>query len=174
MDGRRAMKTRTGSALGGTVALVAVLVASAGCASMHHGRAQHVIVTSEPPGARIFADDQPVGVTPDFVTVNRSGTVLRLEKNGFRTAEIRMPRAPSAWLAGSTVLAVPFFVAGSYWLLGAALTLGVDLGTGAAWKFPERLDTALEPAAEAPARTPVDVAGGMDAEPGGSGESGHP
>ena len=137
MEGSRPMNTRTGSTLGGTLALVAELVTSAGCASMHHGRTQHVIVTSEPPGARIYANDEPVGSTPDFVTVNRSGTVLRLEKNGFLATEIRMPRAPSAWLAGSTLLAIPFIVAGSHWLAGAALTLGVDLGTGAAWKFPE-------------------------------------
>ena len=143
---------------------------------MHHGRTQHAIVTSEPPGARIFAKDEPVGVTPDFVTVNRSGTVLRLEKNGYRTQEIRMPRAPSAWLAGSTVLAVPFLVAGSNWLAGAALILGVDLGTGAAWKFPERVGAALEPADEAPvsapARMPVGTAGRMDPEPGRSAASG--
>ena len=173
MEGSSAMNTRKGTTLRGTVALMAGLVTSVGCASMHHGRTQHVVVTSEPPGARIFANDEPVGSTPDFVTVNRSGTVLRLEKNGFRTTEIRMPRAPSAWLAGSTLLAVPFFVAGSYWLAGAALTLGVDLGTGGAWKFPERIETALEPEVEAPARTPVDVAGERGAESGHSTESGH-
>lgn len=167
------MNTGTGSTLGGTVALVAVLVLSAGCASVHHGRAQHVVVTSEPPGARIFANDEPVGVTPELVTVNRSGTLLRLEKNGFRTAEIQMPRAPSAWLAGSMVLAVPFFAAGSYWLTGAALILGVDLGTGGAWKFPKRMETALEPAVEAAARTQVNVAGESGTQSGHSAESGY-
>ena len=128
--------------------LVAALVASFGCASLHHGRTQHVIVTSDPPGARILANDEPVGSTPDVVTVNRSGTVLRLEKNGFRTGEIRMPSRPSAWLAGSAMLAVPFLIAGSHWTLSVVATLGVDLGTGAAWEFPETIGTVLEPAAE--------------------------
>ena len=121
------------------------LATSAGCASMHHGRTQHVIVTSDPPGARIFANDRPVGVTPDAVTVHRRGTVLRLKKDGFRSQEIPMARAPSAWLAGSAVLMLPLILNGLYVLPGLALTLGVDLGTGAAWKFPERIEVTLEP-----------------------------
>ena len=125
--------------------LVLSVVVSPGCASMHHGRTQHVIVTSDPPGARILANDEPVGTTPDFVAVHRSGTVLRLEKSGFRTAEIRLPRKRSAWLAGSMALALPLILAGSYWPVGAGLILGVDLGTGAAWRFPERVETTLDP-----------------------------
>lgn len=169
---RRRALAQTGRTVA-VMLLSACLVMPGGCASMHHGRTQQVIVTSEPPGARIFAGDEPVGVTPDFVTVNRSGTVLRLEKNGFRTEEIRVRRLPSAWLAGSVVLAVPFLVAGSHWLSGAALVLGVDFGTGAAWKSPDRIETALGPVVEAPARTPLGVTGGMGAEPGGSAEAGH-
>ena len=156
-EGDYAMRTRNGwrrTCPGGDVdlagcivragMLAAVLVVAVGCASMHHGRTQHVIVTSDPPGARIFAGDEPVGVTPDFVTVNRCGAVLRLERNGFRTEEIRLPRSPSAWLAGSTMLAAPFFWTGSY-ALALALTVGIDIGTGAAWKFPERVEAVLDP-----------------------------
>lgn len=143
------MRTGIGRALGCMALLAAGTVVSVGCASMHHGRAQHVIVTSDPPGARIVADDRTVGVTPEFVTVNRRGAVLRLEKDGFLTKEIRMPRAPSAWLAGSALLAAPFLWAGYYAPVAVGLTLGVDLGTGAAWKFPEQVDVALEPTAEA-------------------------
>ena len=170
---RRRALARRGRAVAAAL-LGACLVMPGGCASLHHGHTQHVIVTSEPPGARIFAGNEPVGVTPDFVTVNRSGTVLRLEKNGFRTEEIRVPRLPSPWLAGSVVLAVPFLVAGSNWLSGA-LVLGVDFVTGAAWELPEQVEAALDPVVEAPAarRSPLGVAGGMDAEPGGSAEAGH-
>ena len=127
------------------VLLSVSLATSAGCASMHHGRTQPVIVTSDPPGARIFANERRVGVTPDAVTVNRRGTVLRFEKDGFHTQEIRMSRAPSAWLAGSAVLTLPLILNGLYVLPGLALTLGVDLGTGAAWKLPERVEATLEP-----------------------------
>ena len=74
---RRCALAQTGRAV--AVALLsACLVMPGGCASLHHGRTQELVVTSDPPGARIFAGDEPVGVTPDFVTVNRSGTVLRL------------------------------------------------------------------------------------------------
>ena len=158
----RVLATR---ALGCAALLVMVLVSSLGCASMHHGRTQQVIVTSEPPGARIFANDESVGVTPDVVTVNRGGTVLRLEKSGFHSEEVRMPRRPSAWLAGSLLLAAPFVVAGSYWLSGSVLTLVTDLGTGAAWKFPERVGTALEPTVEVAARTRIGVNGEVALEP---------
>ena len=127
------------------VLLSVSLATSAGCASMHHGRTQPVIVTSDPPGARIFANERRVGATPDAVTVNRRGTVLRFEKDGFHTQEIRMSRAPSAWLAGSAVLTLPLILNGLYVLPGLALTLGVDLGTGAAWKLPERVEATLEP-----------------------------
>lgn len=158
----RVLATR---ALGPAALLAVVLVSSVGCASMHHGRTQHVIVTSEPPGAQIFANDEPVGVTPDVVSVNRGGTVLRLEKSGFHSEEVRMPRGPSAWLAGSLLLAAPFVVAGSYWLSGAILTIVTDLGTGAAWKFPERAGAALEPAAEVAAHALVGVNGEVEVEP---------
>ena len=144
------------------ILLGACLVTSVGCASMHHGRTQQVIVTSEPPGARILADDRPVGVTPGIVTVNRRGVVLRLEKDGFLTEEIRMSRAPSGWLAGSAVLAMPSLLTGPYALLGLALTLGVDLGTGSAWKVPERVEAALEPAVETLEAVPVAVTDEMD------------
>ncbi len=123
---------------------------------------QHVIVTSEPPGARILADDLPVGVTPGIVTVNRRGVVLQLEKDGFLTEEILMSCAPSAWLAGSAMLAMPSLLTGPYALLGLALTLGVDLGTGAAWKFPERVEAALAPTVEILEAVPVAVTDEVD------------
>ena len=140
---------------------------------MHHGRTQHVIVASDPPGALIFADDAPVGVTPDIVTLNRRGVELRLEKDGFLTAEIRMSRGLSAWLAGSAVLATPFLWNGPYALAGLALTLGVDLGSGAAWKLPERIETVLNRAAGATEAAPVDVTNEMDVVRDGDATSEH-
>lgn len=39
------------------------LLAPAGCASMHGGRSQVVLVESEPPGARIVVGGEPAGLT---------------------------------------------------------------------------------------------------------------
>lgn len=125
---------------------VASLVMSGGCATMHHNGTQHVIVASEPPGARIYANGEPVGVTPDFVTLNRHGAVLRLEKDGFMTEEIRVSRLPSAWFGGSALLAGPFLWSGPMAAVTALTAIvGTDLGTGAAWKFRERIETTLAP-----------------------------
>lgn len=148
---------KVGSALIGTAGLVAIVYNSVGCATMHHGRVQHVILASDPPGARILVEEKQVGVTPDFVTLsrNRSDAAIRLTKDNFRTERIRVPRRPSAWLAGSAVLAAPFLAMGLYALPALGLTLGVDFGTGAAWKLPERVEATLEPTVEILGVAPV-------------------
>lgn len=126
---------------GRTELLAAVLAVSVGCASMHHGRTQQVIIGSDPPGARILDGDEPLGVTPNFVKLRRHGALLRLEKDGFRSKEIRMPRSPSIRLWGDIGLGAPFLFLAPQVL---AFTLGLDLLTGAAWEFPERVDVALD------------------------------
>ena len=60
------------------------------------------------------------------------------------------------------MLAMPSLLTGPYALLGLALTLGVDLGTGAAWKFPERVEAALAPTVEILEAVPVAVTDEVD------------
>lgn len=148
---------KLGSALLGAAGLVAIVFNSVGCAAMHHGRVQNVILASDPPGAQILADEKQVGVTPDLVTLNRSrrDVAIQLAKDGFHTKHIRIPRRPSAWLAGSAVLAAPFLAMGLYALPALGLTLGVDFGTGAAWELPERVEATLEPRVETLEVAPV-------------------
>ena len=132
--------------------LLCVLLAN-GCASMHHGRSQPVIVRSEPPGARILVGGEARGVTPDFVMLSRRGAVITLEKDGFLPAEIEVPRSMAEMLLGDVALGVLWMMTGLPRLFGLARTapyvlaptLGLDLATGAAWELDEEVSARLEP-----------------------------
>ena len=124
--------------------LIAVLLAN-GCASMHHGRSQVVLVESEPPGARILVGGEPTGVTPNFVKLKRRDAVITLERNGFLPEEVEVPRSVAAGegVLADVLLGSWLFRAAGPWVLAA--TLGVDLVTGAAWKLRGRVRATLDP-----------------------------
>ena len=124
--------------------LIAVLLAS-GCASMQGGHSPVVLVESEPPGARIIVGGEPVGVTPNFVELKRRDAVITLEREGFLTEEVEVPRSVAGGVVGNVLLG-GWLLAGSRvgpWVLAA--TFGLDLVTGAAWKRSEQVRAALEP-----------------------------
>ena len=62
--------------------LVPCSLVFAGCASVMNGRTQVVAVSSDPPGAHVFVDDEHVGVPPTFVDLPRRqrNLALRLEQ----------------------------------------------------------------------------------------------
>ena len=122
--------------------LIALLLAN-GCASMHHGRSQVVLVESEPPGARILVGGEPAGVTPNFVRLKRRDAVITLDRDGFLPEEVEVPRSVADGVMGDVLLGGWLFRAAGPWVLAA--TLGLDLVTGAAWKLPGQVGAALEP-----------------------------
>ena len=134
--------------------LLSCLLLANGCATMSHGRSQPVIVRSNPPGARILVAGEPAGVTPDFVTLNRRGAVITLEKAGFVPAEIEVPRSPAEMLLGDVALGVLWMMTGLPRLFGLGrtapfvlgATLGLDVATGAAWELADEVRATLEPA----------------------------
>ena len=71
-----------------------------------NGRTQVVAVSSDPPGARVLIDDEPVGVTPTFVDLPRRerDLALRLEKEGFAAVDVPVGRSLSGWLWGDAVI----------------------------------------------------------------------
>ena len=125
-----------------SLTLTAVLLAN-GCASMHHGRSQVVLVESEPPGARILVGGEPVGVTPNFVKLKRRHGVITLDRDGFLPEVIEVPHSAAGWLLGDVGLGMLLISTGPYML---ALTLGLDLATGAALELPDEVTATLEPA----------------------------
>jgi hypothetical protein len=126
-----------------------------GCASLAHGRYQEIAITSEPPGAEVFIDRRPVGVTPLQLDVSRRHAhVLRFEKEGFAKQAVELKRRESAWLIADIAVAAnpaagqglddpskwPLFVAQTL-----AIVLGIDLLTGAAFTLPSRVSATLQP-----------------------------
>ena len=118
------------------------------------------------PGARLFVNGRPAGITPVDVALCRRDrdVVLRFEKDGYDTTEMPLDRSLSAWLWGNVawLTAGMSLTEGNYdtWddvhalAWGSAFTFGVDLLTGAAFKFPREVITKLD-TASAGATTPV-------------------
>lgn len=88
------------------VLLLACAVSSA-CATAINGTTQRVAVASDPPGAQVYVNDVPAGVTPAFVDVPRRDPdlELRLEKEGYEPTVLALDRSRSGWLAGNLLFA---------------------------------------------------------------------
>ena len=130
-----------------------------GCAYGMNGTTQRITVTSTPPSARVVLNGTPVGVTPVEVVVPRHGsdTVLKIEKDGFRTCEMTLERSASRWLWVDVPLSVFFGWAGYFVqgvrtgstvqaLGGAAVGSSpvlIALATGAAFAVPDRVAATL-------------------------------
>ena len=148
------------------LALSAVLLAN-GCASMHHGRSQVVLVESEPPGARILVGGEPAGVTPNFVELKRRDAVITLDRDGFLSEEVAVPHsiAVGEGVMADVLLGGLLLGAAGPWVLAA--TLGLDLVTGAAWNLAGEVRATLEP-------EPADVEPASPVPEGACGASRHP
>ena len=133
------------------VLLAAAIGAAAGCATMLSGTSQRVTVTSRPPGAEVYVNGQPAGVTPAEVVVSRRETAHRI-RVGSETRRIRRRFSSVVWLdiplgyltAG---LAVAYLSdAGDsglpvrHSLAMGLVPIAVDLLTGAAFHFPDRVE----------------------------------
>jgi hypothetical protein len=142
------------------LALGAVLMASAGCATVAHGRTQTVVVTSDPSGARVFLKSTAVGLTPVQLQLKRRDEhiVLRIEKDGFVPADIPLKRTVSGWVSGNLAFANPLMIQGlnsasEYPLMaaqGLAFGFGTDFLTGAAYKLPKVVRVTLTPVVQSP------------------------
>lgn len=125
--------------------LIVVLLAT-GCASMQGGRSPVVLVESEPPGARILVGGKPVGVTPNFVKLERRDAAITLEKDGFLPEAVEVPRSMSGGVVLDVLLGGWLSTLAGPWVLVA--TLGFDLVTGAAGKLAGEVRATLEPEPE--------------------------
>lgn len=137
--------------------ILGAIAVSAGCATMAHGTRQNVIVKSDPPGARVYVGEKALGMTPLVADFWRGDgkLVLRFELDGYETQEVPLKRGASAMVAADFAIALnPLKMqgmdhadAGSYLgssAVGLGMTLGPDLLTGGAWKFPNVVSVALK------------------------------
>ena len=141
----------------------AVLVFTQGCATVHHGRHQEIMVVSDPAGATVdvrCGKPQPAAVTPVTVRLPRrvDQCSLTLTQPGSRSETVVFDSIPSGWLwgnfggptaggaigatRGSDQAFVDFLVGAFVGGVGFA----VDALTGAMWQLePARVDRKLTP-----------------------------
>jgi hypothetical protein len=144
-------------------ALVAVVILTTGCATLHNGRHQDVSVVTDPPGASVevhCGKPQPAVVTPATVRLPRrvEACSLILTRAGFQSETVVFDSSPSGWLwvnfagpivggtVGSTRHSDQAFVD---FLIGAVLGgagFGIDALTGAGWQLePDKVERKLVP-----------------------------
>jgi hypothetical protein len=139
----------------------------AGCASLAHkapggfkAATQTIAVTSEPAGARVFLDNQPIGMTPMRAIVKRTHgrAVIRIEHDAFEAAEVPLTRSVSAWTAGNLAFALLAVYPGNrlddtpsggeqvFTAVGLPLIgLGIDFLNGSAYNFSSSVHVVLKP-----------------------------
>src|SRR5436190_21343502 len=99
------------------------LVFATGCAATLTGigKEQQVQISSTPPGAAVFVDDQPQWTTPSRVMLNRKiDHSVRIELAGYQTYEGKIRSGANPCLWGDLA-----------WLGLAPVAFGWDLITGA-------------------------------------------
>ena len=86
--------TSRDASYGVTGILLVACACSSACATVINGATQRVAVMSDPPGAQLYINDTPVGVTPAFIDVSRRDAVeLRFEKDGCDPAVLTLKRS---------------------------------------------------------------------------------
>ena len=120
----RSTRFWTAATLGG-VGLAALLSA---CASIIHGTAQDVGISSSPTGAQVTVDNQPRGATPTIVKLSRKDHhIVKIELPGYQPFEATITRSVSGWVWGNIVF-------------GGIIGLAVDAITGGLYKLsPEQI-----------------------------------
>ena len=109
------MRTATG-----TIVVLTFVVIGSGCATVTGGaRDQHVKITSNPVGATVLVDGQPVGQTPaDVKLCRKTEHNVEVAYPGYETAQTTIHRNLNPWLFGNI-------------LVGGPLGLVVDICTDA-------------------------------------------
>ena len=118
---------------------------------------QDIEVVSDPSKSQVYVNGRLISNTPTEIVLpdRRRPYVLRLEKEGYNSLEIKMKRKFSGWVLGEMVYGVfiswiNYRLQGKGAGLGSFLFhtafLGVDFYSGAAFKqYPSRIDTELKP-----------------------------
>lgn len=103
-------------------ALVLLVAMVSGCANLSHGSTQSIQVVSDPPGAQVTADNDPVPYTTPATVVLKRGQdhVLVFRKEGFEDYSAELTRSMSGAVLGNL-------------LLGGASGFMTDIGSGAAY-----------------------------------------
>ncbi|MDT8324946.1 MAG: PEGA domain-containing protein [Bacteroidota bacterium] len=131
--------------------LVLVTVVLAGCAAIFKGSSEEVELTSDPQGAKIYLNNQYVGITPTYMNL-KSGRTYHFEfrKDGYKTRPVYLGNSVGA---GWVILDI---------LFGGIIGIVVDAATGSWYELDDSVVFApLEPGSESASSTPVSRGSGM-------------
>lgn len=85
------------------VGVVALLVS--GCATIVASGPDLVPISSKPPGAMVYVDGVPVGVTPVTVPLKRSGSGrIRIELEGYEPVFVTQDKVFNGWFLGNILI----------------------------------------------------------------------
>lgn len=85
------------------VGVVALLVS--GCATIVAPGPDLVPISSKPPGAMVYVDGVPVGVTPVTVPLKRSGSSrIRIELEGYEPVFVTQDKVFNGWFLGNILI----------------------------------------------------------------------
>lgn len=85
------------------VGVVALLVS--GCATIVASGPDLVPISSKPPGAMVYVDGVPVGVTPVTVPLKRSGSgQIRIELEGYEPVFVTQDKVFNGWFLGNILI----------------------------------------------------------------------
>lgn len=85
------------------VGVVALLVS--GCATIVASGPDLVPISSKPPGAMVYVDGVPVGVTPVTIPLKRSGSGrIRIELEGYEPVFVTQDKVFNGWFLGNILI----------------------------------------------------------------------
>lgn len=93
----------------GVLGFLILITVSPGCATVTGGcRDQKVKITSNPAGAAVVVDGQPLGATPAAVDLSRKTEhQVEISYPGYETAQMSIHRQLNPWLFGNLFLGGP-------------------------------------------------------------------
>ena len=104
-----------------------------GCATIMHGTMQDVAVSSNPSYAKVFIDNEEVGLTPVTTSLKRKEVHnIRIELDGYHPYQTTLNKKTSGWVAGNI-------------LLGGLIGFAVDAISGGIYDLtPEQVQAELK------------------------------
>ncbi|MBD3165176.1 PEGA domain-containing protein, partial [bacterium] len=107
------------------LAMLLLISAVSGCASMIHGGKQTFEVQTTPSDAVVWINGYRAGRTPLPLTLRRNGLwLLRFEKPGYPAVHVPLVKGVDPWVAGNFLLTGGFPVG-----------LAIDYATGAVYRL---------------------------------------
>jgi len=105
--------------------LLLALPALIGCATIVGAGPDRIAVNSNPEGAKVYVDEEAVGVTPTAVYVRRKGEgVIRVVLPDGRSMERDVDKVCNGWLFGNVII-------------GGLIGFGIDFALSNQGKYPE-------------------------------------